>query len=125
MLVLESIFWMSCFIIAYHMFVHPIILTTISAKTITQLAPNDHEPLPSVDVIIPIYNEQTHIARKLDNLLKLDYPTDKLNVYLGLDGCTDHTASVIRSMLTTSAYSQCNILVRTYPNNRGKIAVLN
>ncbi|MFA6796946.1 MAG: hypothetical protein WCR63_05220 [Bacilli bacterium] len=45
------------------------------------------EELPSVDVIISTYNEPLHIlSRTILASSRIDYPKDKLNVYVGDDG---------------------------------------
>ena len=45
------------------------------------------DELPSVDVIISTYNEPLYIlSRTIISTVKIDYPHDKLNVYVGDDG---------------------------------------
>ncbi|MBA3777962.1 MAG: glycosyltransferase family 2 protein [Chloroflexi bacterium] len=52
---------------------------------------------PSVSVIIAAYNEAAGIAQKLDNLLALDYPTDRLQIVVASDGSSDATNSILGS----------------------------
>ncbi|MFN8280325.1 MAG: cellulose synthase family protein [Saprospiraceae bacterium] len=52
------------------------------------LQPGDHHPL--VTVQLPIFNELYVVDRLLDNITKLDYPKDKLQIQV-LDDSTDET----------------------------------
>jgi cellulose synthase/poly-beta-1,6-N-acetylglucosamine synthase-like glycosyltransferase len=56
---------------------------------------NYSDDLPDVTVQLPIYNEQFVIERLIDNIVKLDYPPDKLQIQV-LDDSTDETSQVCR-----------------------------
>ena len=45
-------------------------------------------PEPTVTVIIPAYNEEAVIERRLENLLELDYPAEKLEIVVASDAST-------------------------------------
>jgi len=53
--------------------------------------------LPSVTVIVAAYNEEAVIADRLENLLSIDYPRDRLTVIVAADGSNDRTAEIARS----------------------------
>jgi glycosyltransferase involved in cell wall biosynthesis len=46
-------------------------------------------------VVVVCHNEEAFIARKIRNLLELDYPADSLEVVLVADGSTDRTEVII------------------------------
>jgi cellulose synthase/poly-beta-1,6-N-acetylglucosamine synthase-like glycosyltransferase len=46
---------------------------------------------PPISVIVAARNEARSIGAKLDNLLQLDYPQDRLQVVVAADGCDDGT----------------------------------
>jgi cellulose synthase/poly-beta-1,6-N-acetylglucosamine synthase-like glycosyltransferase len=72
----------------------------------------------TVTVILAVYNGEAFIARKLDNLLALDYPADLLDIVVVSDGCTDATDSIVQS------YGDRKVrLVRA--EHAGKAAALN
>jgi len=48
----------------------------------------------SVSVIVACYNEQRVIRQRIENLLELDYPPDKLEIIIASDGSTDQTAKI-------------------------------
>lgn len=50
---------------------------------------------PSATIIVPCYNEERTITRTVLSLLKLDYPKNKLNIFIVNDGSTDNTARII------------------------------
>lgn len=52
---------------------------------------------PTVTVIVSAYNEEPVIARRLENLLSLDYPADKLQIVVTNDASTDRTMEVASS----------------------------
>lgn len=64
-----------------------------SKQILAPLTGSDH--LPLVTVQLPIYNELFVIDRLLDNITKLDYPKDKLEIQV-LDDSTDETAEHAR-----------------------------
>lgn len=48
----------------------------------------------TVSVVIAAHNEASVIRRRIDNLLGLDYPTDRLKIIVASDGSTDATATI-------------------------------
>jgi biofilm PGA synthesis N-glycosyltransferase PgaC len=72
---------------------------------------------PSLAFIIPAYNEEDFIARKIANTLSLDYPRDRLRVILVADGSNDATASI--------AAGTEGIFISDDVERKGKAAALN
>ncbi len=50
---------------------------------------------PNVAVVVPAWNEAAVIGRTLDTLLALDYPAERLRVYVVDDASTDETPAVV------------------------------
>jgi len=66
----------------------------------SRLRPRPHRSAPitpSVSVVIAAHNESRAIRAKLDNLLALDYPPDRLEVLVAADGCDDGTDVIARA----------------------------
>ena len=61
------------------------------------------DALPSVDVVIPAYNEERHIGRCLDCVLAQDYPRDLLNVWVVDAGSDDRTAEHVQARASADA----------------------
>jgi poly-beta-1,6-N-acetyl-D-glucosamine synthase len=67
-----------------------------------------------------VRNEEAVIAGKLENLLNLDYPPDKLNVVVVSDGSSDRTAAILAGYA-----SDPRVRVLLKPASQGKAAGLN
>jgi cellulose synthase/poly-beta-1,6-N-acetylglucosamine synthase-like glycosyltransferase len=52
--------------------------------------------LPSVTIMVPCYNEEQAVTRTVLSLLRLDYPKDKLTIFIIDDGSTDSTQKVLK-----------------------------
>lgn len=55
--------------------------------------PEGEDYLPKVTIQLPIFNEQYVVERLIDNICKLDYPKDKLQIHV-LDDSTDETVGI-------------------------------
>lgn len=55
--------------------------------------PEGEDFLPKVTIQLPIFNEQYVVERLIDNICKLDYPKDKLQIHI-LDDSTDETVQI-------------------------------
>ena len=92
----------------------------------------DGSTAPAVTAVMVVRNEEAIVARKLDNLLTLDYPPAKLDVVVVSDGSSDHTPAILAdyardSGLRTDARTGARTRVRAVvkPVSQGKAAGLN
>lgn len=74
--------------------------------------------LPSVSIVISAYNEAKSIGKKLDNILSMQYPRDRLNIVIASDGSTDGTDAIIER------YQEYGVNLLSLPRV-GKAAALN
>lgn len=74
---------------------------------------------PDVSVLIVAHDEAARIGARLDNVLSLDYPSEKLEVVVGSDGSTDQTVDRARD------YEARGVRVVGFAERRGKPSVLN
>lgn len=82
---LNIIFWLLALLIIYPYLLHPLVLLLIHPRRELHLK-KDENYLPTVSLIIAVYNEEKILRERLANLRQLDYPPDKLEVIFGLDG---------------------------------------
>jgi len=80
-------------------------------------APQVNE-LPSVAMLLSVYNEEDVIKAKIQNALLSDYPAEKLELLIGLDAPTDFTAERAKEAQS----ERCRIFA--FPVRRGKLAVI-
>lgn len=90
---MEILFWSSLFAAFYAYFGYPLLLAVWGLFS-PQRAWKVSEALPSVSVIMPAHNEEGVLAAKLENLLTLDFPKEKLEILVISDGSTDRTVSI-------------------------------
>lgn len=62
------------------------------------MKPLNRQSLPDVTVIVPTYNEEAVISRKLQNIAELDYPMERIEVLLIDDCSTDRTREIAQNM---------------------------
>ena len=55
---------------------------------------DDPTDWPEVTLLIAAYNEEDVIEERIRNALAMDYPRERLEIVIGLDGCTDETAAI-------------------------------
>lgn len=111
-------FWLSAALIAYGYVGYPLLIYILGRlgerPTLRQ------EIWPRVSLLVPAHNEGHAIKAKIQNCMRLEYPKDRLEVFVASDGSTDATARVIEEATHAG-------LIRgvVYPERRGKAAVTN
>lgn len=86
---LEILFWAAAAFLLYPYLGYPIILYVAASLRNRPIKVADC--LPSVSVILSVYNEEKVIEKKITNTLNLDYPGDLLEVIVVSDCSTDRT----------------------------------
>ena len=91
---LEILFWLAACVIAYVYAGYPALLYFFSRKG-NRSVPLDGGGTPDVTLLISAYNEKTVIAEKLQNVLALDYPRDRLEIIVISDCSDDGTDEIV------------------------------
>jgi cellulose synthase/poly-beta-1,6-N-acetylglucosamine synthase-like glycosyltransferase len=112
------LFWASLGLIVYTYLVFPLLIVLRGILWRKPYKSEDVDPLPFVSVIIAAYNEEKEIGEKLNNLLSLDYPKDRLEIVIASDGSTDRTDVIVRG------YEEHGIKLLSLPR-LGKAGALN
>jgi cellulose synthase/poly-beta-1,6-N-acetylglucosamine synthase-like glycosyltransferase len=79
--------------------------------------------LPRVAILVPAWNEAAVIGRSVDRLMSLDYPPDRLRVYVVDDASTDRTPEVLQEKEVE--YDHRVIHLRRAKGGEGKAHTLN
>jgi cellulose synthase/poly-beta-1,6-N-acetylglucosamine synthase-like glycosyltransferase len=115
------LFWVSV-LLGLHVYVgYPVYIYVRSKLHRAGAVPKESASgeLPRVTVLIPAHNEERWIARKIENTLALEYPSDRLQVLVASDGCTDNTVDIARQ------YAERGVEVNHRAERSGKTPTLN
>lgn len=114
----KSIFWIAAAFVGYSYLGYPVWLWLRSRWSPRPVRRGSSTP--NVTAVMVVRNEEAIIARKLDNLLSLDYPQGKLDLVVVSDGSTDGTPAILADYARDPR-------VRTLakPASQGKAAGLN
>jgi cellulose synthase/poly-beta-1,6-N-acetylglucosamine synthase-like glycosyltransferase len=122
------LFWVATAVVIYTYVGFPI-LVLLRAR----IRPRPHaraDITPPVSVIIAAHDEEASIGDRVDNLLALDYPNDKLEIVIGSDGSTDRTVAEARRrddarvhVLDLSRTGKATALNRAVAASSGEILV--
>lgn len=114
------VFWGCAALIVYAYIVYPVLLVTLGALRRATAAPRElsDADLPNVSVLVVAHNEESVIRERLDNLLALDYPKDKLELVIASDSSRDRTVEIV------SEYRSRGIQLIAFAQRTGKSAVL-
>lgn len=118
-LISETITYILLFIALYVEVFFLITYFEFSEKEKKSVAVPVLEKWPTVSIIVPVWNEETTVLKTIFSLLKLNYPKDKLSIFIVDDGSTDNTWNVIQRF---SRNRQVKLLRK---ENGGKHTALN
>lgn len=128
----EVLFWTSLGMVAWCYVGYPLVLGCMARysgrrHTANRTAPTatdaaklwSPEEYPFVSLIIAAYKEESIIQQRITNALLMDYPADRYEVLIGVDGNEDATGELV-ALCDDSRIRLCQ-----YPVRRGKPSVLN
>ena len=116
---MKFVFWASAAVVAYAYVGYPLLLWLRSWWSPRPVMHGVNTPM--VSAVMVVRNEEAAIAAKIENLLSLDYPAEKLEVVVVSDGSTDGTGRVL------AEFAGKDLRVRTVmkAESSGKAAGLN
>ena len=79
--------------------------------------------IPTLDILVAARDEQNVIARLVERLVSLDYPSEKLKIYIIDDGSVDNTPNILKKL--SQKYERLNIISRSKNDGGGKSGALN
>jgi biofilm PGA synthesis N-glycosyltransferase PgaC len=115
---MKYVFWFAATLVGYSYLGYPVWLWLRSRWSPRPVRRGS--AAPTVSVVMVVRNEEAVIARKLGNLLTLDYPQAKLEVVVISDGSSDGTPDILSNY---SRDSRVRTLLK--PVSQGKAAGLN
>jgi len=120
MLIVAStvLFWVPVAALIHTYLVYPLLLPML-ARVFGHAVDREEDSSPTVAFIVPVRNEEAVIETKLRNILSLEYPADKLSIYVGSDCSTDRTHDIV------NAFGDPRVRLWIAPDRGGKTGVLN
>jgi cellulose synthase/poly-beta-1,6-N-acetylglucosamine synthase-like glycosyltransferase len=92
-MVLRTVLWGSLAALGWTHVGYPLAAGLLAATRRKRVAKADVEP--SVALVVAAHNEEGAIAERLENALRLDYPRDRLELVVALDGSDDGTREIV------------------------------
>jgi cellulose synthase/poly-beta-1,6-N-acetylglucosamine synthase-like glycosyltransferase len=138
MMKIKYIFWIAAVLVGYSYLGYPAWLWLRSRWSPRPVRRGfvERSAAPTVSAVMVVRDEEAGIARKLENLLTLDYPQAKLDVVVVSDGSSDRTPAILADYARdsglrtgpppedrTDARTRVRTLVK--PVSQGKAAGLN
>ena len=90
---MEPLFWTALALVLYVYLGYPVLLAVWS-----RLAPRPVQrspATPAISIVIAARNEGRSLRARLDNLLTVDYPADRMQIIVVSDGSTDNTTEIL------------------------------
>lgn len=118
-MIVEIFFWLLLSTILYTYCLYPLILVALTRIQKSRRTGRDSSELPTVSILVSVYNEAMILQDKLLNLHSINYPKEKIEFLLGSDGSTDETNQIL------CGAESPHLRPVIFPERRGKAAVLN
>ena len=81
------------------------------------------DKLPALDILVAARDEENVIERLVERLFNLDYPINKLNIYIIDDGSSDKTPLILERL--SKEFDKLKIITRSANAGGGKSGALN
>lgn len=116
----QFMFWAGWGLVLYSYLIFPIWLALLARRRRECGAPAElsDDQLPRVALVVAAYNEAANLPAKLANTWAIDYPADRLELWLGSDGSGDGSADLL------GAECDPRLHALVFPQRRGKQSVL-
>src|ERR671933_1095383 len=95
-MIAKVLFWGSLGALAWTQAAYPVAAACLARVRARPVRRRDIDP--TVTLIVAAHDEQAVIERRLQNLLALDYPRDKLEIVVASDASTDRTDELVESI---------------------------
>nr|WP_086940419.1 sugar transferase [Thaumasiovibrio occultus] len=112
-------------LILYHHLIYLPLILRLGKEEKDPVSPLTPTEKPTLGITMCAYNEAHYIEDKMANLLMLDYPADKLKIFVLCDGCTDDTAKRIQRWQPKFAAAGIELTLIEQTTNRGKLESIN
>jgi cellulose synthase/poly-beta-1,6-N-acetylglucosamine synthase-like glycosyltransferase len=92
-------FWLPLMLLVYSYMGFPLLLLLLVGKKHNNTDTfNQTDDLPTVSVLISVYNEEKSIEQRIRNIYATNYPLKKIEVLVGSDGSNDNTNYILKQL---------------------------
>ena len=97
MIVIIILLCVFSFLVIWQFVGYPSLMGLIALRWSPKKKDSSYEPY--VSIIVPALNEEKVIKKRIDNLLKLDYPGEKYEIIVVDDGSADNTSQIVEELV--------------------------
>lgn len=121
-ILLSLVFWGSLALLFHTYAGFPFLLSLLAkGKSLPEVSADKDDELPEVAVLMAVYNEEAVLEKSIESILASEYPREKLRVYIGSDGSTDRSDSIVEQF--RSHHPELSLTV--FGGRNGKIKIIN
>ncbi|MGD6961103.1 glycosyltransferase family 2 protein [Fictibacillus phosphorivorans] len=117
-LLYKILFYISGFIIVWAMIGYPLSLKFIGKLLKNRRLDKNYNCQPTVTVMVVAHNEEKVILEKLNNIIELNYPRDKIKYIIASDNSTDETNKIVKQFI--KEHQNMNIRLYEVKARKGK-----
>ncbi len=118
---LFGLYVLCTFLVFWQFLGYPLCMALIYIRSKRPSSDKDYSYQPFITIIVPAYNEEKLIERRIENLLSLDYPKDRIEIIVVSSGSTDNTSKIAGNFEGNSS----NIIVLDEGARKGKASAIN
>lgn len=101
-LFLKILFFTSAFVIFWGMIGYSLSLKLIGELLRSRKLEKDYTNQPTVTIMVVAHNEEKVILDKLNNIIQVDYPMDKIEFLVASDNSTDSTNGIVKDFIANN-----------------------
>ena len=98
---------------------------TIMAMVVSKLRNRDYSYQPFVSIIVPTYNEEKVIEKRMENLLDLDYPENNYEIIVVDSGSIDKTKEILKKFIEKNNHFNIGLKLVEENERKGKASAIN
>lgn len=118
MIIFKILFFVSAFVIFWAMIGYNYSIKLLGKIYSKKVIDKDYDYTPTVTVMVVAHNEEKVILSKLENIIKLDYPKDKIKFLIASDNSTDQTNEIVTKYI--DAHKEHDIRLFEVKARKGK-----
>lgn len=111
------------FILIWQFVGYPLLMAIVALRT--KPKEKDYSYQPFVSILVPTFNEEKVIARRIENLLGLNYPECGFEIIVVDSGSGDRTVGIVRDIIEKHGHLDPSIKIIQEKDRRGKASAIN